>query len=109
MDREGRLDKERNPWQQVKHAWPHFNLLQTLKEKPLSSGFSTELTFISATAVPPLQDSLAKRREDGGTKIIVNKFYFKPKAKGKYLMYKKGGREGLDFRFREGTLKKKQL
>ena len=89
--------------------------MATLQPTPDFKGKTFELWVLNRADLyfcycsTPLQDSLAKRREDGGTKIIVNKFYFKPKAKGKYLMYKKGGREGLDFRFREGTLKKKAV
>ena len=36
----------------MKHAWLYSDLLQVLKEEPLSSGFSADGAFIFASAIP---------------------------------------------------------
>ena len=47
-----KLGQGRNSWQLAKHAWLHSDLLLFDRRPFLSSGFSTEGTLLSASAVP---------------------------------------------------------
>ena len=51
MDREGRNYQGRNPWQLAKQTWLCSDPQRGLKGEPLSSGFSTDGSSISVSAV----------------------------------------------------------
>ena len=52
MDREGENWQGRNPWQKAQQSWLYTDLLQPFKAEPFSSGYSTDGSLISASAVP---------------------------------------------------------
>ena len=52
MDRRGRNQQGRNPWQKVQHVWLYTDLLHASKGERLSSVFSLDGTLISASAAP---------------------------------------------------------
>ena len=57
------LVQGRNSWQKVKHSWLYSDLLQALKGEPLSSGFSTDGSLISAPAIPHCRAEMEGGRE----------------------------------------------
>ena len=55
MNREAEISTRK---QSLKHAWLYSELLQALKDEPLSSGFSTTGSFISVSSVHYCMDRL---------------------------------------------------
>ena len=60
MDRNGRNQQGRNPWQLVLHVWLYTDLPQALKGEPFRSVFSTDWTLISVSAAPHCGEAVAQ-------------------------------------------------